>query len=34
VRKFPTWVLRGQKHEGLMSLEQLAQASGFAPAAK
>jgi hypothetical protein len=29
VRRFPTWVLAGKKHEGLMTLDQIAQASGF-----
>jgi len=27
-------VLRGQKHEGLMTLDQIAEASGFQPATK
>ena len=29
VRKFPTWMLKDGKHEGVMSLEDLAKSSGF-----
>jgi hypothetical protein len=29
VRKFPTWVIGGQKHEGVLSLDQLADLSKF-----
>lgn len=31
MRKFPTWLLGGKRFEGLMTLEQIAQASGFTP---
>ena len=29
VRAYPTWVIGGKKHEGVMSLERLAEISGF-----
>ena len=29
VRAYPTWVIAGQKHEGVMSLERLAELSSF-----
>lgn len=32
VRAYPTWVVGGQRFEGVMTLAQLARASGFAEA--
>jgi hypothetical protein len=29
VRGYPTWVLGGFRHEGVMTLDELARASGF-----
>ena len=29
VRAYPTWMIGGKKHEGVMSLERLAELSGF-----
>jgi hypothetical protein len=29
VRKYPTWVIRGTRYEGVMSLEEIAKAAGF-----
>jgi hypothetical protein len=29
VRKYPTWMIRGTRHEGVMTLHDLAKASGF-----
>jgi hypothetical protein len=29
VRAYPTWIVEGQRHEGVMSLDQLADASRF-----
>jgi hypothetical protein len=34
VRKYPTWTLPDGKREGVMTLEELAKATGFAPPAK
>jgi hypothetical protein len=31
VRRYPTWVITGSRYEGVMSLEDLARASGFEP---
>jgi hypothetical protein len=31
VRRYPTWVIGGSRHEGVMSLDDLAKASGFTP---
>lgn len=31
VKSYPTWTIRGQRHEGVLSLDQLARASGFVP---
>jgi hypothetical protein len=32
VRAYPTWTIDGQKYEGVMSLEKLAELSKFRPA--
>jgi hypothetical protein len=32
VRVYPTWIINGQRYEGLKSLEELARASAFTPA--
>jgi hypothetical protein len=29
VRKYPTWFIRGTRYEGVLSLDELAQYSGF-----
>jgi hypothetical protein len=29
VRAYPTWIVGGQRHEGLLSLDELARLSGF-----
>ena len=29
VRAYPTWIINGQKHEGVLSLERLAELSKF-----
>jgi hypothetical protein len=29
VRKYPTWIIRGTRYEGVMTLDGLAKASGF-----
>jgi hypothetical protein len=29
VRKYPTWMIRGTRYEGVMSRDDLARASGF-----
>jgi hypothetical protein len=29
VRKYPTWIIRGTRYEGVMTLDQIAQASDF-----
>jgi hypothetical protein len=29
VRKYPTWMIGGQRYEGVMSVDDLARASGF-----
>jgi hypothetical protein len=34
VRKYPTWIIAGKRYEGLMTLAELASASGFAEAAQ
>jgi hypothetical protein len=35
IRKYPTWIIRGARYEGLIPLDELARASGFeAPAAR
>jgi hypothetical protein len=34
VRRYPTWLVGGQRHEGVMSVDDLARASGFAAASK
>ncbi|HEU5319680.1 MAG TPA: hypothetical protein VFX28_02680 [Methylomirabilota bacterium] len=34
VRVFPTWVVQGKRHEGVLSLDRLAELSGFRPAAR
>jgi hypothetical protein len=31
VRRFPTWLIAGQRFEGVMTLDELAQASGYRP---
>ena len=33
VKRFPTWVLKDGRHEGVLTLEQIAQGSGFEPKA-
>jgi hypothetical protein len=30
VRRYPTWVIAGEKHEGVLALDQLASLSKFA----
>ena len=30
VRRYPTWLIAGQRHEGVLTLDELARASGFA----
>lgn len=30
VRRYPTWIVGGQRHEGVMSLDELARLSRFA----
>jgi hypothetical protein len=30
IRRYPTWIVRGQRYEGVLSLDELARASGFA----
>jgi hypothetical protein len=30
VQKYPTWVIGGRKHEGVMTLTELARLTGFA----
>jgi len=29
VRRYPTWIVRGERYEGVLSLDELARASGF-----
>jgi hypothetical protein len=29
IRKYPTWIIGGQRHEGVQSLEQLAELSRY-----
>ncbi len=29
VRRYPTWLIAGKRYEGVMALEELAQASGY-----
>ena len=31
VRAYPTWVIKGQRHEGVLTLDRLAELSGFSP---
>jgi hypothetical protein len=31
VRRYPTWTVGGQREEGLVSIERLAELSGFRP---
>ena len=31
VRRYPTWVIGSGRYEGVMTLEEIAKASGFAP---
>ncbi len=31
IRKYPTWIIGGNRYEGVMSLEDLARASAFQP---
>lgn len=33
VRRYPTWVIKGSRYEGVLTLEELAKASGFTPPA-
>lgn len=30
IRRFPTWIVEGQRHEGVMALDELARLSRFA----
>ena len=32
VRRYPTWIIKGGRYEGVLGLEDLARASGFTPA--
>jgi hypothetical protein len=29
VRRYPTWLIAGQRYEGVLALDELARASGF-----
>jgi hypothetical protein len=30
VRRYPTWLIAGQRYEGILTLDELTRASGFA----
>jgi len=34
VRAYPTWTIAGQRHEGVLTLDKLAELSGFRPASR
>lgn len=34
VRRYPTWLIAGARYEGLMTLDELARASGFSAPAR